>query len=380
MDEVVVAQSDDSDIHDVNDASHGAASLSESDCHEDTVQPHTPCTDHSDDDDDDTSVSSQSGPSSCPRTHHAALPHAPPRPTRDACRRRRTARPSAPSSGDTPFFHIADAPTYRKVAHRSEHHGHVREDPYFWLRSKSSARVKRLLHRENDHVERFFQSHDPHLRRRLFAQMRARYKEDDASLPVRDRHYWYYCRHVRNEEHALYCRRPYDADAGINVDFDHVVSALWRDDPQAVLPAYDDEAVYLDLNLLRHTLRLDFIELGELAISPDESQLAVTLDCSEGREVFTLFVMRIRDVRYDDWVQHGASSVHRAWAEQRIHAGASIYGSPTAPSPPRRTRRSGDLAAAVKTITTTRAMSSCGSSPPRHAIRHRIDHAPSPVR
>lgn len=243
-------------------------------------------------------------------------------------------------------------PSYPSRLHTCEHHGDVREDGFYWLKNRSDPAVKRLLREENEYTECFFrlqqQQHTTAaasaaassstasssqlsgaLRRSLYREMRSRWKEDDASLPTLDRGFWYYSRNVTNAEYPLYCRRPYSAQDDVNVHFLEEVVQLWRDDPKAPLPPYPDEVIFLDLNLLAQELGLDYIELGDLDVSPDESQVAVAVDCSQGKEIFTLFVLPIDNVNYAQWLRTSSMPMQRAWAQQLLETGQSPYTSPT---------------------------------------------------
>ncbi|CBH11441.1 Serine peptidase, Clan SC, Family S9A, putative [Trypanosoma brucei gambiense DAL972] len=225
---------------------------------------------------------------------------------------------------------IVQPPKYGRVEYRMEHFGDARTDPYHWLRDGRSSEVRKLLRRENAHMESAFAAYGgKRLSRTLYNQMRARWKEDEASLPYRDRSYWYYSRTVPNADHPLFCRRPVSVDSGTFVE---EVAHLWAQDPHAPLPAYEDEVVFFDLNLFARELRLDYVELGDMEVSPDEQQLAVTVDCSSGREVFTIFIVEITNVNYEQWL-HQHSELGRAWAAAMAQSKLSIYNSPTSALP-----------------------------------------------
>ncbi|KEG07945.1 putative oligopeptidase B, putative,serine peptidase, clan SC, family S9A-like protein [Trypanosoma grayi] len=214
-----------------------------------------------------------------------------------------------------------------------EHFGDIRNDPYHWLRDRRNPGVRRLLERENAHTASVYDAYGgTQLSRTLFNEMRARWKEDDASLPYRDRSYWYYTRTVPNADYPVYCRRPVNDRTAA---FVQEVAQLWAHDASAPLPPYDDEVVYLDVNLLVKELRLGYVELGEMEVSPDETQLAVALDCSNGKEIYTIFVLDIIDVNYGRWLEE-QSELHRSWAAAMLRSKQSIYASPTSALPPQR--------------------------------------------
>ncbi|PWU86238.1 putative prolyl oligopeptidase [Trypanosoma cruzi] len=81
------------------------------------------------------------------------------------------------------------------------------------------------------------------------------------------------------------------------------------------------------MKLLVKELQLGYAELGDMELSSDEQHLALALDCSNGREVFTIFLLEITDVNHARWLDRQLK-VHRAWAEAMVRSEQSIYTSP----------------------------------------------------
>jgi oligopeptidase B len=83
-----------------------------------------------------------------------------------------------------------------------------RNDPYYWLRddTRKDAAVLAYLEAENRYARAIL---DPHkqLEDTLFAEMRGRIKEDDASVPTFDDGYWYYRRFETAKQYPIYVRR-----------------------------------------------------------------------------------------------------------------------------------------------------------------------------
>lgn len=192
------------------------------------------------------------------------------------------------------------------------HHGIPRHDPYAWLEERENPRVKKVLQRENDYVEGFFQQHNAALRKELFSEMKQRWKENEVSFPTRDGNFWYYSRQLPGAEYSIYCRRPYSEEKSINTDFMEELTRFWRDHPLGDLPTYDDEEVFLDPNLLAKELGADALELGDVEMSPDHSKVAVMVDLTNGKEVYTLFVLQVRNVNYMKWLKEDAP---RSWSQ-----------------------------------------------------------------
>jgi len=167
-------------------------------------------------------------------------------------------------------------------------------DPYAWLRdeqwqaviadpAKLTPAIRAYLEAENaytDHVLAPLAA----LRSALVAEMRARIKEDDSSVPVPDGPFAYYARHVSGGQHPVFCRRPRDGGA---------------------------ETVLLDGNAAAEGLA--YFRVGAMQHSPDHRRLAWTIDTA-GSEIFTLYV---RDLESGALLGVPVTGVHGgsvAWA------------------------------------------------------------------
>jgi oligopeptidase B len=85
-------------------------------------------------------------------------------------------------------------------------HGHVRTDPYYWLRHPGDPDVIRYLEAENSHTE-YVMAHTDALQQRLFDEIRGRIQETDMSVPTRRGEYWYYTRFEEGSDHRIHARR-----------------------------------------------------------------------------------------------------------------------------------------------------------------------------
>ena len=98
------------------------------------------------------------------------------------------------------------------VAERRPHevvspHG-TRIDPYYWLRDdkREAPDVLAYITAENAYAETVL-APIRELEDRLFAEMRARIKEDDSSVPTFERGHWYYVRYEIGKQYPIYARR-----------------------------------------------------------------------------------------------------------------------------------------------------------------------------
>ena len=143
-------------------------------------------------------------------------------------------------------------------------HG-TRIDPYFWLRDdeRKHPDVIAYLDAENAYTEAVLAPHKP-LEEQLFAELRARIKEDDSSVPVFDRGYWYYVRFEIGKQYPIYARKQGTLDAA--------------------------EEILLDGNVL--AVGHSYYKVGNYEVSPDGRRIAWAED-TVGRNQFVLRVKEI---------------------------------------------------------------------------------------
>jgi oligopeptidase B len=169
-------------------------------------------------------------------------------------------------------------PIAKRVDSRREFHGDVFNDPYEWLRDKSSPEVLAYLEAENNYADQTTAQLEP-LRQRIFDEIKARTKETDLSVPVRRGDWWYYARSFEGKQYGVQCR------CAISDPTD------WNP------PVFDEhteiagEQVLLDENV--EAEGHDFFSLGAASVSPDGNVLAYSVDIV-GDERYTL---RFRNLR-----------------------------------------------------------------------------------
>ena len=106
------------------------------------------------------------------------------------------------------------APVAEKRPHITVIHGDTLSDDYFWLRDddRKNPDVIAYLEAENRYLDTMM-SGTRTLQEQLFAEMKARIKEKDESVPVFNRGYYYYSRTDEGKEYYKYCRRKGTMDA-----------------------------------------------------------------------------------------------------------------------------------------------------------------------
>jgi oligopeptidase B len=154
----------------------------------------------------------------------------------------------------------AGPPSAPRIPRLDALHGDRREDDYFWLRRKDDPEVTAYLEAENAYAEAVLKPTEP-FQEALYAEMLARIKEDDQSVPYRRGRHFYYSRTEKGKQYPIYCRRTGSLEA--------------------------PEEVVLDLNALAEGH--SFLSLGVYTVSDDGGRLAYSLDYTGFRD-YTLFI------------------------------------------------------------------------------------------
>src|SRR6478752_2353192 len=142
--------------------------------------------------------------------------------------------------------------------HTFTEQGHTRVDNYFWLRERENTEVLAYLAAENAHCETVLKNASIS-EQELFAEMKARVKENDESVPYKDGNYFYYNKFEQGKEYALNFRRFETMEGTEELLMDENERAKGQ-------PYYD---------------------LGALEVSEDEKLLAYSEDLV-GRRLYTI--------------------------------------------------------------------------------------------
>nr|WP_236621823.1 S9 family peptidase [Luteimonas huabeiensis] len=173
----------------------------------------------------------------------------------------------------------ADLPTPPDAARHPHEvrapHGAVRSDEYYWLRDdkREAPAVIEYLQAENAYADAVMAPLKG-LEDRLYEEIVGRIKQDDSSVPYRERGWWYYARYETGKDYPVYARRA-DAD-GVDA------ARLLADNDAGRL---DGEQVLLDVNALAEGK--DYYSIGDYAVSQDNRLLAYAED-TNGRRQYTV--------------------------------------------------------------------------------------------
>jgi len=164
----------------------------------------------------------------------------------------------------TPTTHASGLPTPPDVA-RKPHtvkapHGAERQDEYYWLRDDTRKNPEMLdyLKAENAYVDAVMKPLQP-LQEALYSEIVGRIKQDDSSVPYRERGWWYYTRFETGQDYPIHARRQGDMNA--------------------------PEQVMLDVNQM--AAGKDYFSVGDYEVSQDNTLLAWA-DDAVGRRQYTI--------------------------------------------------------------------------------------------
>ncbi len=157
---------------------------------------------------------------------------------------------------------MPSAPRVPQRPYEIVRHGDTRVDPYYWLNQRDDEAVLAHLHAENAYLAREL-AHLAPLEAELFEEIKSRIEETDISVPVRRGQWWYYERTREGLNYPISCRLR--VTPGV-------------DSPPEISPDVElaDEQVILDENV--EAQGHDFLSVGVLAISPDDTWVAVGTD------------------------------------------------------------------------------------------------------
>ncbi|MCY7312448.1 MAG: S9 family peptidase [Pseudoxanthomonas sp.] len=138
--------------------------------------------------------------------------------------------------------------------------GAVRNDDYYWLRDdqREDRAVLDYLNAENAYTDALLAPTQP-LQETLYREIVGRIKQDDASVPYRERGYWYYTRFETGKDYPIHARRKGSMDA--------------------------PEEILLDVNRLAEGK--GYYSVGDSVVSQDNRLLAYA-DDSNGRRQYTI--------------------------------------------------------------------------------------------
>jgi oligopeptidase B len=154
-------------------------------------------------------------------------------------------------------------PIARRVPKITGVHGDRLVDDYHWLREKDNPEVTAYLHAENAYTDAVMKDTEA-FQQALYAEMLARIKEDDVSVPYRRGRHFYYSRTETGKQYPIYCRKAEGLDA--------------------------PEQIVLDLNAL--AAGHPFFSLGAYTVSDEGRWLAYTTDVTGFRE----YTLSIKDL------------------------------------------------------------------------------------
>ncbi len=156
--------------------------------------------------------------------------------------------------------------------------GAERQDEYYWLRDdkRQDKAMLGYLEAENAYTDQVMTPLKP-VENALYEEIVGRIQQDDASVPARERGWWYYSRFEKGQDYPIHARRK----DGPGVDAASILAANAAGD-------FGSEEVLLDVNALAKDK--DYYQVGDYEVTPDNAILAYA-DDSNGRRQYTIRFM-----------------------------------------------------------------------------------------
>ena len=164
--------------------------------------------------------------------------------------------------------------------------GAVRNDDYYWLRddAREDPQVLAYLDAENAYADTVLAPTRP-LQETLYSEIVGRIKQDDASVPYRERGYWYYTRFETGKDYPIQARRKGSMEAA--------------------------EEILLDVNQLAEGK--GYFNVGDAEVSQD-NQLLAWADDEVGRRQYVIrFKNLVTGEVYPDTITNASPNV--VWAD-----------------------------------------------------------------
>lgn len=181
-----------------------------------------------------------------------------------------------------------NAPKAKKIDKILTTHGHERNDPYYWLNERENAEVIKYLEEENAYCDHQMRDTED-LQELLFEEMKARYKEDDQSLPYFFNEYWYIVRYEIGKEYPIFSRKFQTLD--------------------------NEEEILLDVNVLANGQQ--YMEVASLAVSPNNRLMSYSFD-DLGRRIYTICFKNLETgENFEDRIENTTGKA--VWADDNEH-------------------------------------------------------------
>lgn len=155
-------------------------------------------------------------------------------------------------------------PIAKKIPHTLTKHGDERVDNYFWMKDREHPEVIDYLNAENDYCDAQME-HTKNFQKDLFEEMKARIKEDDASVPYKYNGYWYITRFEKGKDYPIYIRKKDSLD--------------------------NAEELLFDCNKMAEGE--SYFKLAGISISPDNKLVSYGID-KTGRRNYTIYIKNLK--------------------------------------------------------------------------------------
>jgi len=174
-------------------------------------------------------------------------------------------------------------PDVKQIAKELTIHGDTRIDNYYWLNDRENPEVIAYLEAENEYTKAVLKPTEK-FQENLFNELKSRIKEDDKSVPYKERGFFYYSRYETGKEYPIYCRKKENLEA--------------------------PEEILLDVNKMAEGY--EYFQVSGLSVSPDNKILAYGVD-TVSRRKYTIYFKNLEngELHHESIVNTGGSTT---WA------------------------------------------------------------------
>lgn len=180
------------------------------------------------------------------------------------------------------------APKAKKIKKELTIHKDTRIDNFFWLNQKDHPDVLEYLEQENEYCDEMMKD-TLNLQEELFQEMKARYKEEDESLPYFFNKYWYVVKYKKKNEYPFFYRKHLHIEA--------------------------NEDLILDANQLANGN--DYLDVTGICVSPNNKLMTYATDLS-GDRIYTIFIKNLETGEiHEEKIPNTTGKT--VWANDNLH-------------------------------------------------------------
>ena len=174
-----------------------------------------------------------------------------------------------------------NAPEAEKIPKEFSEFGNTRIDNYYWMNERKNPKVMSYLKEENDYTDAKFLKPTALLSKKVAAEIKSRFVEEDSTVPYLENQYYYVTRYEKGKDYEILCRRYNSPDS--------------------------TEEVLLDVNELAEGH--DYFDVGDICVSPNNKVIAYSVDTVSRRKYEIRFIDLVSGKPKNDVIPNTANGL-----------------------------------------------------------------------